>query len=193
MLVNPSQDPLFTFPGTRMIQESFGIIDYQIADPGISSRLWTIQSLYAPIPGRALGGIRAKLVDQKDFFTFCNQRDLEVLLEIAEPGDWCPWLNSEYLSTTDTGWYGLCLDTEDLTDDLYERELLLRQQYPEFIPESTEIARRLHMDRGADATELVMLLRDMDMDTGAYPDMRIETINRRWLRVERETVLWKRV
>jgi len=77
--------------GTRMLESTYGLDRVQIPDPKTPGRLWRVQGLYLPVHGRALGGLRAKLEDQKGFITFCNQRDLEVILGLGAPGQYCPW------------------------------------------------------------------------------------------------------
>jgi hypothetical protein len=134
--------------------------------------------------------VRAKLTDGKGFTTFCNQRDLEILLGIGEPGEHCPWTSDDYPEIDSNEWYGLCVDDEDLIDDLHERELRLREHYPVMLPSNLEIVRRIH-DDGADAEELYVLLWDMDRMTGLGPDARLETVDNRWVRVERTPVKWK--
>jgi hypothetical protein len=190
VLFNPHKQRIPVIPGTRILQSDLGLTGFQYKDPVDSSRIWILQYLFAPIPRRVLGGIRAKLMDSKGFITFCNQRDLEILLGIAQPGDYCCWTDSDYPEIGDKEWYGLCVDEEDLADDLHERELRLRQQYPGILPSNLEITRRIH-DGKADAEELDLLLWDMDTRTGLGPDTRIETIDRRWVRIERTPLRWK--
>lgn len=190
MLVNPYKTSFSTIPGTRILQSDLGLAGFQYADPASPLRIWTLQYLFAPIPGRRLGGVRAKLMDDKGFVTFCNQRDLEILLGVAQPGDKCHWADMDYPEIGEKGWYGLCVDDEDLQDDLHERELRLREQYPGVLPPYLEITRRIH-DSGADAEEIDLLLWDMDTRTGLSPDARLETVDRRWVRVDRTKVIWE--
>ena len=189
MLINPFKTSMVTVPGTRILEESFGLAGFQYTDPREPQRAWTLQYLLAPIPGRALGGVRARFTDSKDFVSFCNQRDLEVLTGIAKPGDHCFWLEEKYPGPEDNEWYGLCLDSEDLLDDLHDRELRLREQHPGILPSDLEIVRRVH-DDGSDSEELHKLLWDADLETGQGPDPRLETIERRWVRVERTKISW---
>lgn len=190
MLINPYQVRLPTYPGTRLLQETFGLTGYQVLDDKDPERTWVLQALYEPLPERMVGGIRAKLYDQKGFVTFCNQRDLEVLLGIASPGTRCRWLGKDYAAPGDRNWFGLCTDSDDLVDDLFERELWLRQTQP-LLPSNLELTRRVHMDEGYDVEELDLLLWDADPDTGYGPDPRFETIERRWRRVSRDRVVWR--
>jgi hypothetical protein len=177
-----------------MLTESFGLVGVLLEDPRRAGRTWTITNLFAPV-GRALSGIRAKLVDGKGFVSFVNQRDLELLLEIARPGQWCPWTESRYpgVNDFDEGWFGICCDAEDLLDDLYEREVLLRQQCSGIIPDGMELTRRIHFEDQNDQEELLQLLWDRDPDTNYAPDPRMETLRRRWVQVERRRLLWSRV
>jgi hypothetical protein len=177
-----------------MLTESFGLVGVLIEDPRRAGRNWTITNLFAPV-GRALNGIRAKLVDEKGFVSFVNQRDLELLLDIAQPGQWCPWTESRYpgINSFEEGWFGICCDDDDLLDDLYERELMLRQQYNGLIPDGVELSRRVHLEDNNDQEELLLLLWDRDPDTNYAPDTRMETLRRRWVQVERRRLIWSRV
>lgn len=190
MLLNPCKTKLPVIPGTRILENNLGLAGFQYQDPVSPGRIWTIQYLFAPVMRRALGGIRAKLVDDKGFITFCNQRDLEIILGIAKPGELCYWADQDYPEVGSKEWYGLCVDDEDLKDDLHERELRLREQYPGLLPNYIELTRRIH-DDGADSEELDMLLWDMDVLTGLGPDTRLETIDSRWVKVDRTRLKWR--
>jgi len=161
-----------------------------LQEPG---RVWTIQSFYLPVPQRMLGGIRARVMDQKGFISFVNQRDLEVMMGLGEPDNWCSWLGSNYLNPADRDWCGPCVDSEDLLDDLYERELYLRLQHGQAPLRDLEIARRVHRDFRADEEELFVLLGDFDRAVGLCPDPRFETILQRWSRAERRRIVWQQV
>ena len=154
--------------------------------------MWTLQGFYAPCR-RGLGGLRAKFLDQKNFTTFLNQRDLEVLIGLVEPGSYCTWSGAAYLEPGEDGWYGFLMDEDDLVDDLHTREMFLRAQSPSGILMAGDITRRLHLEDGVDIEELQVLLWDTDPETGMTPDGRFETIERRWSRVERTRLLWHRV
>lgn len=188
MLINPYKIRPQTIQGTRILEDSMGLAGFQYINPAKPQRVWTLQYLFAHIPRRALGGIRAKFLDNKNFVSFCNQRDLEVLLGIGLPGDYCYWANQTYPIVNSREWYGLCLDHEDLLDDLHDRELRLREQYPGVLPTNLEITRRIY-DGVTDKEELLILLRDCDT-YGMGPDPRLETINYRWVSIERMPVQW---
>lgn len=195
MLFNTQQlRNLQLIPGTRMLSECVLTPGMPVTDFREPWRHWSVQWLFAPIPGRKVGGVRAKLIDHKGFTGFINQRDLEVTLGHGKAGTWCEWLGAEYRSPTDRDWYGICCDADDLEDDLFERECWLRQQlqYP-YLPTHLEIRRRLHIDEGNDVEELDVLLGDMNFETGQYPDPRLETVSRRWTRAERSPLIWERV
>jgi hypothetical protein len=197
---------LETFVGTRLLKDNLGLVGVEVRDPSDSERIWKVQAVYAPLPRRGLGGVRTKLVDQYDFTTFCNQRDLEVLLELGTPGRYCPWQGGEYVEPGERGWYGLCADDEDLLDDLFDREMLLRQASPlPMLEKGSTITRRVYF--GGDQTskgwlnpstgktasnfsEEWDLLWDMDPETGMFPDTRFQTVRRRWSRTVREKVRW---
>lgn len=192
MLVNVYRHKLATIPGTRMLVDTLGIVGAQIYDADTASRTWEVRGLLAPLVGRAVGGIRAKLEDQKGFVTFCNQRDLEVLLGLAQPGQYCEWTDRPYLGSDDPEWFGLCSDDDDLLDDLQERELFCRAQYPEgVLYPPLDISRRVHRGSERDFEELLVLIDDVDLDTGVSPDSRLETIERRWKLSERRHVRWE--
>jgi hypothetical protein len=129
-------------------------------------------------------------MDMKGFISFCNQRDLEVLLGIARPGSVCLWADMDYEEVGERGWFGLCVDDEDLEDDLLERELRLRETYPGVLPANLQISRRIH-NAGSDQQELHLLIGDVDPATGIAPDPRLETINKRWVRIERVPLQWE--
>lgn len=190
MLLNPFTTKLPTLPGTRMLADSLGLSGYVLQDPKDGWRVWTIQWLFSPIKGRSLGGIRARLLDQYGFTTFCNQKDLEVMLGCGVPGKRCPWTAGTYSEPGDCDWFGFCMDTEDLLDDLHERELRLRNGSSEVLPRSMELSRLVHLDHNEDAQELFILLQDADRRTGMAPDARLETIEGRWARVEKLPVKW---
>ena len=194
MLLDPYLDKHLVVPyaGTRLLPETFDLVGAEILDPANSERRWTLKAFYAPVRGRALGGVRAKLTDQKGFTTFCNQRDLEVLVGIAEPGTYCPWAKEDYAEPGGQDWYGLFMDDDDLDDDMHDREMLLRSQsLSGILMGNLEVIRRLHIDTQYDVEELSMLLWDCDPRTGMTPDLRLETVDGRWKRVERIKVQWQ--
>lgn len=188
MIVNPylEKNLVETYPGTRLLKESLGVIGLQVNDGPDPKRKWTVHALFAPIPGRALGGIRAKLIDPKGYVSFCNQRDLEVLIGAGEPGRLCRWLGKEYLDIDDPNWIGICADEDDLLDDLYERELLLRaQSRGGVLEQELELRRFYHVGNRDDVDEVLQLIWDGDPATGEYPDVKFETVGQRWSRLER--------
>jgi len=194
MIVNPftSKELLVPYAGTRLLQHDFGLIGTAIPDPATPARYWRVQALYAPIEERSIGGFRTKLVDDHGFVTFINQMDLEVLLGVGRPGSKCRWSGQAYLAPEERGFYGFCCDEEDLNDDLYERELLLRaESLTGFLPINHEIVRRVHLEDRLDVEDLYILLWDADPETGIGPDIRIATLEKRWVRVERLKAPWE--
>lgn len=197
MLFNPYRDGITVIPGSRILSEGLGLIGAQFPDPKNPQRTWWVVNLFAPLKGRKLGGIRAKLVDQKGFVTFCNQRDLELLLGTACPGNLCPWTGEEYPEIDSPQFFGLCADPEDLEDDLFDRELQLRalmassEEYPDIIPYGYQFTRRVHLSSGQDVEELDMMLYDCDPETGWGPDSRFDTLMTRWTQVGRDTLKWE--
>lgn len=191
MLLNPNRPEgkqrLVCVPGTRVLEETFGIVGVRIQDPFNLLRVWSVECLYAPVRGRAIGGLRARLQDNLGFTTFCNQRDLEVLLGLDKPGTWCQWLDEDYVGVNDSGWVGFGVDGDDLSDDLYDRELYLRAtlQTGPIIQPGTELRRRIHNGPRADYEELLQFALDADPDTGLGPDRKFETLDNRWRSIER--------
>jgi hypothetical protein len=191
MLVNVYKEGIDVIAGTPFVQD-IKLMQYigtrvPYGDP---RRTWTIQSFFAPSPQRAIGGVRAKLQDQKGFVTFCNQRDLEILLGLAAPHTFCFWLGQRYAEPGDKSWVGFYVDAWDLVDDLYERELMLRVEH-QAILSGTTLVRYIHVEEGVDVEETYMLLRDWDSETGLEPDPRYETVQRRWVRIERIGATWE--
>jgi hypothetical protein len=195
VLIHPLQHKLGVIPGTRFLETDLGLSGAYVLDPLEPDRHWTVQWLLAPIPGRRLGGVRAKLADTRGFVTFINQRDLEVILGHGRPGDYCTWTGKNYPGPQDPDWYGLCCDEEDLLDDLHERECRLREQYTTqpWLPTGLEMTRRVHLGQHQDVEELFTLLWDMNPDTGQYPDATINNTYRRWARVEQTRLTWRRL
>lgn len=203
MLVNSFTDrgkcDITPIPGTRIIDSTMGIIGATFQDVNKASRVWTVHALYTPVTGRAIGGVRAKVVDQKGFVSFCNQRDLEVLLQLASAGSYCEWLDQEYVDVDDRDWIGLALDGDDLLDDLFDRELEARAMCPPgaMLPSGMSFERLLHDGEDNDYAEVLMLMTDTDPMTGMGPDLRFDTVERRWVSVERTPTkersrLWSR-
>jgi hypothetical protein len=193
LLINVYRDRPVALAGTRLLEAQLGIEGVRFTDPLDARRSWQVENIYLPVPGRAIGGIRAKVRDQKGFISFCNQRDLEVLLGYAKPGELCPWLDDGYVGWWDTDWVGLACDDEDLRDDLYEREWMWRSQLPlGVLTPDCEIARRVHLGHHYDVEDLFVLLGDVAPETGEMPDTRFETLERRWMRAERMRVRWEK-
>lgn len=198
MIVNPSQDKLVSFEGTRLLQNSFGLAGAVLYDPEEAERVWTVCALYQPLK-RQLGGIRAKCIDNKGFTSFINQRDLELVLGVAKPGDWCKWLGREYPEINSSDFYGFCMDTEDLVDDLYDRELVIRAAQAELmgqyvaIPEGTEVEQYIHYCANNDAVRRCVLRWDEDPKLGLRPDPRLETLMSRWVAYETERLEWRKL
>ena len=193
MLINPSTHRLPVVEGTRIISLDLGLIGAEIVDPVTPAREWVVQGLYAPIPQRRLGGLRAKVRDQKGFTGFCNQRDLEVLLGLAQPDNWCEWAAHKYPAPGVEGWYGICMDSADLEDDLYDEELFLRAQNPGVLSGDLDIIRRIHIEQDRDAEDYWVLFRDINPETGLGPDVRQGTLYQRWNCVQRDWLPWTRI
>ena len=187
-------------PGTRQLEATFGIQGWRIPDLHDSERQWEVGPSFAPLYGRSLGGLRVQLTDQKGFTTFCNQRDMEVLLGQGRPGQWCRWAEETYAAPGDERWVGLCCDEADVQDILYSNEQLLRDRapyspwlYPPGIPVGPiGVELRIHAEAGYDVEEYHVLVLDHDPATGFGPDVRLETMHQRWARSERRRIQWNR-
>ena len=197
MIIHPDLDRrLLTTAYGRMLNESFNLLGVQIPDPHRPERVWTISALYAPIRGRAVGGIRAHVTDQKGFISFINQRDLEVLLGVGVPGTYCKWLGKDYVDPSDRDdWFGFSADQEDLTDDLFAREAEIRfaqhQQTGEFyVRPNVEMSRLIHLSVGVDYDEQLIGRGDWD---GHDYDQRMETLYLRWTRAGRTPLSWRQL
>lgn len=188
MLIHPYQDTLGVHEGTRLLETTLGIEGATFVDPRIPERAWAVHSLFAPVPSRMLGGVRARLIDAYGFITFVNQRDLEVLLGLGTPGQICPWLGSRYLEVGARDWCGLFVDSEDLRDDLQTREIELRLQSlqqgrGQRLPAGTELRRWVHRDDGDDVEETFSLLWDH-----GYSDL--DGLGERWSRIAIRRIGW---
>jgi len=190
MITNPYTDKLPVFPGTRILATDFGLVGIELVDQCDVRRVWTVTSVYAPIPERCLGGVRIKLIDQKNFMTFCNQRDFEVMIGVGEPGEFCRWTGKEYPHPHDDNWIGFCTDLVDLQDDMYERELALRDLNM-VLPDTCDIVQRVHPSMTRDYEEF--WIRKPDVNAGIWVDTQIETIYDRWSCVSRDWFDWSRV
>ncbi len=187
MLV-PYHNNLPVHDGTRLLESSLDAVGVRLIDPRIPARTWTVQTFFAPVPRRMIGGVRARLVDELGFVSFINQRDLEVLLGLGAPGGDCLWMGGKYIGVGERDWCGLFLDEEDLLDDLQLRELELRiasinQGLGAVLPSGLVLARLLHADEGVDLEETYTLGWDL-----GYSDL--ERIRDRWSRTTRRRVAW---
>ena len=205
MIIHPSLDRqrLTVVGDSRLLEETFGLINRKLKDDVEPGRIWTIRGFYAPIRNRLIGGIRAKVTDDRGFVSFVNQRDLEVLLNIAEPGEYCRWLGKDYTSPYARDWFGFCMDAEDLHDDLFDRELELRMHQGDLtgslgLPIGFQLTRRLHLDPKIDVEELLYLEQDhnperVDPRSGYYvtPDLDFDRVGLRWRSIERRRTPWR--
>lgn len=184
---------LETIPGTRLLASSFGLIGKSFTDPDDGRRVWHVVNTLRCVDSH-LEYVRLRVIDQKGFVSFINQMDYELLTGAARAGQLCPWTMQEYPEIGDykEGWLGLHTESEDLEDDLHLRELEIRSQVGwDVVLPSLELTRYVHTDESTDEEMLEMLLWDADPMTGLGPDMRLETISKRWSRVQRERISWE--
>jgi hypothetical protein len=194
MIVNPAQTKLQTIGSTRFLTETFGLLGTRVVDPENNRRIWTVSNTLAPVPGLAISGVRLRLVDDKGFSTFCNQRDFELISGMAKPGDLCPWTGQEYPETNSSHFFGLCMDKVDWEDDttcleFTLRELMQESGYGPTIPYGYQLNRRLHVSPKTDVEEVTMMLDDID-EFGNTPAVSHLSISERWVNTGRMTVTW---
>ena len=168
-------------PGYRLLQYVGRVFE-------LEGRHWTVRRFFLPLTQdrTVRSGVRALVGDEHGFVGFVNQRDLELMLRLRRPREWCRWLGSSYPYLDDL--YGVCADANDLLDELYEHEQDLRTKFNNVLPAGTEYTRLVHREQGVDIKQLLNLLWDADPQTGTSPDCRFETIERRWVRVQEERV-----
>lgn len=187
MIVHPSRDvhSLVTIPGTRVLREDFNLIGHRLNDARVDGGAWIITNVYAPLNGRRPKGIRAKLENPKTgTVTFIEQIYLEVALGLQRAGTYCAWAAMEYPSPGTPTFHAMVCDEDDLTDDLYDREVLLRDG-PEPLELGTQMERHIQPEPGLELTEVLVLVSDQ-RDDGSSPDLRFTTVERRWRRVEKK-------
>lgn len=189
IIVHPfmERDRLSTFHGTRILRNDFNLLDQAVTDPFVHTREWRIVGVYAPLSCRAVNGIRVKLFDNKRTITFVEQMDLEVLMGLARKGDMCPWSGRRYSGPGERDFVGLACDDDDLLDDLMDSENIIRQTTM-VIPEGTSLQRSVYLEFGSEWEESWVMVRDMDPQTGASPDLQFATIERRWKRISRSKI-----
>lgn len=182
MIVNPAcpEGRLRTFPGTRVLVETFGLLGLELWDPVIPTHKWTVSRLYRPV-GK-LDGIRAKVVDQKGFVSFINQMDLEVLLGFGIPGSICRWSEREYQEPGALGWNGAYMDDIDLCDDLLDREADLLNLVGS-IDVGGSITRRIHKDTNINYEEDLLVVKN----DGQYG---VRFVEAHWCSMEKRRVRW---
>jgi hypothetical protein len=139
-----------------------------------------IIGVYAPIPGRHIGGLRVRLLDEEDFVSFLNQRDLEVVLGMGKPGEQCRWLGEPYPSVKGEGWIGLFSDPEDLADDLHAREMELFAAG--LLTVEATISRKVHITSKREHEDYYVF---DPYGAKHYPELSVDTVLRRWKLAER--------
>lgn len=174
-----------------------------------AGRVWTVIDLYAPLYSRQCPGIRALVSDQKNFLSFIEQRDLEVLLGIGTPGEPCPWLyGTNYPGPDDADWFGLNIDDDEIEELLFANETMYRQD-PLYAPNGLlnsmalawhdgpfvpDVTFRLHGD-GRDWESIYTFNKDSVRDDGTnqgsfLPNHSLSNIFERWSRIQKEKIEW---
>ena len=189
-------------PGSRIVEgpaEYLVFVGRNFEDPKDVGRVWTVQHMYAPIPGTRLSGtpcvyLRARVLDQYGFSSFINERDLELLLEVAKPGAYCPMTGGAYPGIRDEqdGWHGFNMGLEEIEDDLQFLEMtVVRPQNSGLVPYGAELIQRIHREEDIDIEKRWSAGCDWDPYTRQGPDGRIETIGYRWQHIESTRWNWK--
>lgn len=182
MIVNPNGS-LPRFRGSRILRQEFNLIGQKIYDR--DSDPWVIQGVYAPLTARKPSGIRvkAKLLGAKtDIISFVDQYYLEPLIDAIRcaEGRLCDWAGRRYLATDDPAFHAFVTDEDDLIDDLFDRELLIRASHP-IIPSGTSLCRYVQLEPGDVVEETWILTQD-----GADSSKSVEGVESRWRRAERK-------
>jgi hypothetical protein len=197
-ILNAYERSLECVPGTRMLIETPTQIGCRFRDPYDTGRVWTVTGGFKPLMNRPNHGARIRVVDGHNIVSFVSQQDLDLLLGQVKPGELCPWTQEKYPEIGDEleGWYGLWMDEEDVADDLHFCELDIRRDFAQEaggyypLPE-IELRRRLHTSKNRDVQRLDILVMDYDPETGLGPDIALDTLHRRWKKVEQEDLTWR--
>lgn len=127
-IYDSNKDPALQRLGeSRRVGGLLEIQDREFPDPRNPSRIWVVTGAFWKIPTTLIPGLRIELRDQKDFLTLINQRDAEVLLGLARPGEVSSWLGERYVAPLMGGWVGPGVDAEGMKDLLYDMEC--RERY----------------------------------------------------------------
>ena len=174
-----------TIGNSRILRDDFGLIGHAVHDQRVDGGKWFIHGVYAPLGSHRPSGIRVKVVHPpSSTVTFIGQIYLEVALGLATPGSLCPWAGIPYPRPGTPTFYALVCDDDDLEDDLYDRELVLRSDATEILREGTTITRRYQHEPGSIYRETLILVRDRG-GSGEVPANQLDGVGTRWQRVER--------
>lgn len=197
MIINPCMDERATnvIVGSRMLADPLGLIGVTVMDPPYPRHTWMVTAVFAPIEGRRLGGIRVRVRDtRRDVAGFINQRDLEVMLGLADPGHGCLWMGrSEYYADPSTpAWMGVCMDVSDMQDDMHLREWTIRNDLhrtegSDIMPVGLETRRRLWLGAGDVRDQVIYVYQDR-LDEYGEPNRDWDRVEERWRHVGWETV-----
>lgn len=188
-------DKLETITGTRLLSSTFGLVGKLFPDTVNAQRIWKVLNTLAPLePFRGYKSYpRLRVVDQEGFVSFIHYMDYSLLTGFVKQGALDPYSGLEYHQIGDfrNGWRGLYADAEDLEDDLHIRELEIRETHGwDLILPCFSLTRYVHTSERKDECIVDELQFDADPLTGYGPDMRLETIRKRWAQKERWIVPW---
>lgn len=165
--------------------DELGLPGQQLFDDE-TSRIWTVIAVYAP--RSVTGGVRIKLNDNRGFVSFLEQEDYEVIFDMVQPGDICPWSGRKYAGPGDRDWNGLYADDFDLKDDLYDRHQEFVRIYNGYVPTDALIQRCVHSEN-----------RDFLESWGYLPSLAghipitADNVDTAWVRVESMNVKWEEI
>ncbi len=193
-------------PGTRLLTSLLGLWGRTFQDPIMPQRRWTVENTLCPVleerttlltrSVRSKDPLRLRVVDQYGIVSFIGQFDFELLCGDAKPGDINPWTQEERYEIGDRrrGWVGLHAYPDDVEDDLFLRELELRQQndyrVSDLLLHGFDLPRYLHTGERVDEQFLDTYLGDFD-PLGCPRDLSLEALSKRWLHIQREVMTWQ--
>lgn len=192
-IIDPSQAAKYVIsPTTRLLHLRSPCIQKTFRDPDDKSRIWTIIDAFMPVEARIHLGVRFRCIDSRGYTSFVPQRDLEVLMRLAEAGSRIPWHHGAYYVSpfSETTWVGVGMSKEDLLDDLFVRECTLRiERYStQPIPVGSTITRHLYVRNGNDGMnyeEQLSCAGDADPHSGYGPCPDVRSVETRWNSVSR--------
>ena len=174
-IYDPSVDVLKTLGASRRVDSMMEVLDMQFQCPSNVKRTWTVKGVYAPVPNYRIGGVRLLVEDQKKVKSVVNQRDAELLLGLAKPGD--------------PTWVGLTVTADDLQDIIMDQEAWARySSYSRGTGLSIEAGRTFGLylyDGDVTTRQMWRFVGDSNPI-----DFSLEGMSQRWTRDKAERQVW---